>query len=57
VAEKSKVYRVLVGKPEGKRSLGRPRCRWELNIKMDIEVEKGWKGRDWIYLAQDTHKW
>ena len=48
VAEKSNVYRVLVGKPEGNRSLGRRRCRWEPNIKMDIEVGKGdkWYGLD-----------
>ena len=46
------VYRVLVGKPEGKRPLGRPRRRWEDNIKMDLqEVRCG--GMDWIELAQD----
>ena len=46
------VYRVLVGKPEGKIPLGRPRHRWEDNIKMDLqEVECG--GMDWIKLAQD----
>jgi hypothetical protein len=50
------VYRVSVGKPEGKRPLGRPRCRWEDNIKADLqEVECG--GMDWIELAQDTDRW
>jgi hypothetical protein len=43
---------MLVGKPEGKRALGKPRCRWEDNIKMDLrEIE--WGGMDWIDLAQD----
>jgi hypothetical protein len=46
------VYRVLVGKPEGKRPLGRPRCRWEDNIKMDL-MEMGIDGANWIRLAQD----
>jgi hypothetical protein len=50
------VYRVLVRKPEGKRPLGRPRHRWEDNIKMDIkEVECG--GLDWIELTQDRDRW
>ena len=50
------VYRVLVGKPEGKRLLGRPRRRWEDNIKMDLqEVRCG--GMDWIRLAQDRDNW
>jgi hypothetical protein len=42
--------RILVGKPEGKRLLGRPRCRWVDNIKMDLR-ELGWGGMDWIDLA------
>jgi hypothetical protein len=42
----------LVGKPEGRRPLGRPRCRWEDNIRMDLG-EIGWGGMDWIDLAQD----
>jgi len=46
------VYRILVGKPEGKRPLGRPRPRWEDNIKMDLQ-EVGCGGMDWIELAQD----
>jgi hypothetical protein len=50
------VYRFLVGKPGEKRTLERPRCRWEDNIKMDLqEVECG--GMDWIELAQDTDRW
>jgi hypothetical protein len=46
------VYRVLVGKPEGKRPLGRPRRRWENNIEMDLQ-KKDVGGMDWIGLAQD----
>jgi hypothetical protein len=46
------VYRVLVGRSEGKRPLGRPRRRWEDNIKMDLE-EIGIDGENWIQLAQD----
>jgi len=48
-------YDILVGKPEGKRPLGRPRCRWEYNIKMIIR-EIGWKGVDWAHLAQDRYR-
>jgi len=50
------VYRVLVGKPEGKRPLRRPRRRWEDNIKMDLQ-EVGCGGMDWIELARDRGKW
>jgi hypothetical protein len=50
------VYRVLAGKPEGKRPLGRPRRRWEDNIKMDLR-EIGIDGTKWIQLAQDTVQW
>jgi len=50
------VYRVLVGKLEGKRPLGRPRYRWEYNIKMDLQ-ELGCEGMDWIKLAQDRDRW
>jgi hypothetical protein len=50
------VYRVLVGKPEGKRLLGRPRRRWEDNIKMDLQ-EVGCWGMYWIELAQDRDRW
>jgi hypothetical protein len=46
------VYRVLVGRPEGKRPLRRPRCRWEDNIKFDLR-EKGVDAANWIQLAQD----
>jgi hypothetical protein len=56
MGEKRNVYRLLVGKPEGKRPLGRPRCGWVNNIKMDL-LEIGWGGVDWIGLAQDTDKW
>jgi hypothetical protein len=52
MGEGSGVYRVLVGKPEGKRPLGWPRSRWEDNIKMDLQ-EVGCGGMDWIELAQD----
>ena len=49
------VHRFLVGKPEGKRPLGRPKRRWEDNIKMDLhEVGGGW---DWMELAQDRDRW
>jgi hypothetical protein len=50
------VYRVLMGKPEGKTPLGRPRLRWEDNIKMDLQ-EVGCGGVDWIDLAQDRDRW
>ena len=50
------VYRVLVGKPEGKRPLGNPRRRWEDNVKMDLQ-EVGWGDMDWIELAQDRDRW
>jgi hypothetical protein len=50
------MYRVLVGKPEGRRPLGRPRCRWEDNIRMDLR-EVGCGGVDWMELAQDMNRW
>jgi hypothetical protein len=50
------VYRLLVGKPEGKRPLGRPRFRWEDNIKADLQ-EVGCGGMEWIGLAQDRDRW
>jgi len=56
MGERLGVCRVLVGRPEGKRPLGRPRCRWEDNIKMDIQ-EVGCRGVDWIKLAQDRDRW
>jgi hypothetical protein len=49
------VHRVLVGKPEGKRPLGRPRRRWEDNIKMDLQAVVG--GGDWMELAQGRDRW
>jgi hypothetical protein len=54
--EKKNVNWLLVGKPEGKRPLGRPRWRWVDNIKMDL-VELRWGGVDWNGLAQDREKW
>jgi hypothetical protein len=56
IGERRGVYRVLVGKPEGKRLLGRPRHRWKDSIMMDLR-EVGWGGMDWIYLAQDRYRW
>ena len=50
------VYKVLMGIPEGKRPLGRPRRRWEDNIKMDLQ-EVGCGSMDWIELAQDSDRW
>jgi hypothetical protein len=50
------VYRVLMGKPEGKKQLGRSRRRWEDNIKMNLQ-EVGRGGMDWIGLAQDRDRW
>ena len=49
-------YRVLVGKPEGKRPLGRPRCRWEDNIRMDLRAV-GCDAGEWIDLAEDRDQW
>ena len=49
------VYRVLVGKPEGQRPLGRPRQRWKNNIKMDLQ-QVGCRGMDWIEMAQDRDR-
>jgi hypothetical protein len=52
MGEMRNVYGILVEKPDGRRPLGRPRCRWVDNIKMDLR-EIGWDGIDWIDLAQD----
>jgi hypothetical protein len=54
MGEKRAAFTILVGRPEGRRPLGRPKCRWEDNIKMDME-EVGW-GMDWIQLAQDRDR-
>jgi hypothetical protein len=56
MGERRSVYRVLVRKPEEKRPLGKPSCRWEDNIKMDFQ-EVGCGGMDWIEMAQDRNRW
>jgi len=56
MGERRGVYRVLVGKPEGKRTLGRTRHLWEDNIEMDLQ-ELVREGTDWIELAQDRDRW
>ena len=56
MGEKRDVYWVLVGKPEGRRPLGRPRRRWVVNIRMDLQ-EVGCGYMDWIGLAQDKDRW
>jgi hypothetical protein len=54
--ERKGVYRILVGTPDGKRPLGRPRNRWEDNITTDLQ-EVGRRGMDWIALVQDRERW
>jgi hypothetical protein len=56
MGEERKVYKVLVGKPEGSRPFGRPRSRWEDEIRMDLE-ETGLGSVDWIQLAEDRDLW
>jgi hypothetical protein len=56
MGDKRNAYRLLVGKPEGKRLLGRSRRRWVDNIRLDLR-EVGWSDVDWIGLAQDRNRW
>jgi hypothetical protein len=56
IREKRIAYKILVGKPESKTPLGRPRPRWENNIRLDLR-EIGWGGMDWIDLDQDRDQW
>jgi hypothetical protein len=56
MGENKNAYRLLVGKPDGKRPLGRPRRRWVDNIKMDLG-EVGWGDVDWIGVAKDRNRW
>jgi len=49
-------YKILITRPEGKRPLRRPKCRWEDNIRMDL-TEIGWEGVNWMPLAQDRNQW
>jgi hypothetical protein len=56
VGEKRAAYRILVGRHEGRQPLGRPMCRWEDNIKMDLQ-DMGWGSMDWIELARDRDRW
>jgi hypothetical protein len=56
MGEKRNAYRILMGKPEGRRPLGRRRRKWVDNIKMDLR-EIGWDGMDWIDLAEDRDQW
>jgi hypothetical protein len=56
MGKKRNAYGILVGKPEGKRPLGRPKRRWVNNIKIDLR-KIGWVGMDWIDLAQDRDQW
>jgi hypothetical protein len=56
MGDEKNVYKALMGKPEGKRPLGRPRHRWEDGIRMDLR-EIGWGSVDWIQLAQDRDQW
>jgi hypothetical protein len=56
MGEEKNVYRVLIGKPESKRPLGRPKRRWEDGIRMDL-MKIGWRSVDWMQLAQDRDMW
>jgi hypothetical protein len=50
------IYNILIGKPEGKRPLGRSRSRWKDNVRMDL-MDIGWEGVDWMHLAEDRNQW
>jgi hypothetical protein len=56
MVEKRNAYRILVGKPDGKRLLGRPRCKWVDNIKMDLRKIE-WYDMEWIDVAEDRDQW
>jgi hypothetical protein len=56
MGEERDAYRILVGRPEGRRPLERPRRRWEDDIKIDLQ-EVGWGGMDWIDMSQDRDRW
>jgi hypothetical protein len=56
MGDRSGAYRVLVGEPEGRRQIGRPRCRWEDKTKMNLQ-EVGWGGMEWIDMAQYRDRW
>ena len=56
MGKKRDAYRTLVGEPEGRSLLGRPRCRWEDNIKVDLQ-EVGWGDMNWIDMTQDSGRW
>jgi hypothetical protein len=56
MGEERYACRLLVGKPEGGGPLGKPRCRWKCNIKLEVKGVS-WEGMDWINLAQDRDKW
>jgi hypothetical protein len=56
IGEERDAYRILVGRREGRRPLGKPRRRWEDDIKTDLR-EVGWRGMNWIELAQDSGRW
>ena len=56
MGDRGGAYRVLVGKPEGKKPFGRPRYRWEDSIEMDLQ-EVAWRDMDWIELAEDEERW
>jgi len=56
IGDRRGACKVLVGRPEGRRTLGRPRRRWKDDIKIDLQ-EVGWKGVDWIGVAEDRDRW